>query len=276
MLALAEKQMLIQALGQVVYDEVQAAIKPMQERLSGVEKVVGDLPAGTDTAMQEWTRNYVMGALEALPKPEKGDKGDPGPPGKDGKDGLNGTDGKSVCLDDLHPYVADLVAKAVAGLPIQRNCVGGFINRAGHLFLSFSDGSNSDLGEVVGRDGKDCDLELARSQVAAFLATIEKPRDGIDGVGFDDMELEFDGERVVTFKFVKGDNAKTYTLEFPVPVHRGLWKPGHYDRADIVYRDGSMWIARTDTDSVPGHLGSNWQLCTKRGRDGRDLTDKKK
>src|SRR5262245_20126406 len=114
MLALAEKQMLIQALGQVVLDEVQSAIKPLQDRLSGVERMLDDMPVPRDgkdgvdgkdgtsikfddvvpiiegtfsretTVMKDWTREYVMGALEALPKPEKGEKGEKGDPGEKG------------------------------------------------------------------------------------------------------------------------------------------------------------------------------------------------
>src|SRR5262245_46994052 len=147
MLALTEKAMLIQALGQVIYDEVQTAIAPFKAQVAQLEKVLGDLPVpqdgkdGTDgkdadmaaihdvilaakTDAETWVRQYVQGALDALPKPEKGDpgergldgetgppgpagsmglqgdkgekgdKGDKGDPGKDGRDGIDGIDGK--------------------------------------------------------------------------------------------------------------------------------------------------------------------------------------
>lgn len=238
-----------------------------------------------DTAMadaQQWVRDYVQGAIDALPKAEKGErgekgeKGDPGESGKDGangRDGIDGSDGRSVSLDDVRALLADLVAKAVGDIPIHRDCVGGFIDRRGHLFLSFSDGGNSDLGEVVGRDGKDCDPELVRSQVVALVDMIEKPKDGkdgVDGVGFDDLELEYDGERLVTFKFVKGENAKVFNLVFPIPVFRGVWREGEYSQCDVAVRDGAMWIAKKDTKTIPGSADSDWQLCTKRGRDGKD------
>ena len=210
------------------------------------------------------------------PPGERGLRGDPGEPGKDGIDGRNGADGKSVSLDDIRDCLADLVRKAFADIPVPRSCVGGFIDRRGHLFLSFSDGGNSDLGEVTGKDGKDCDIELVRTQVATFLATIEKPKDGkdgkdgVDGVGFDDMQLDFDGERSVIMKYVKGEAAKVINLLFPVPIERGVWKQGDYDRADIVQRDGSMWIAERNTNGVPGQPDSGWRLSTKRGRDGKE------
>jgi hypothetical protein len=339
MLALAEKQMLIQALGQVVFEEVQTAIMPIKERVEQFEKLLGDLPVpldgkdgkngsdgkdgidgkdgvnGKDADMEfidaivlglrkdceTWTRDYVTETINGLPKAEKGERGEtgetgpPGPkgdqgppgekgesiigpqgerglkgePGKDGSDGRDGADGKSVSMDDVRSFITDLIAKAVADIPLPRNCVGGYIDRRGHLFLSFSDGCHSDLGEIVGRDGKDCNLDVVRSQVAEFLATIKPPQDGKDGVGFDDLQLEYDGERLVTFNFIKGDNVKSFNLSFPVPMDRGIWKQGEYFQADMATREGSMWIATRDTTTVPGMPDSDWRLCVKRGREGK-------
>jgi len=325
MLDLTEKQMLIQALGQCVYDEVQTALEPIKRQIGDLEKEFEAKFAGmvlqTVEAEREWAREYVSGVvatipkaengkdgqdgkdappvdldvirdailfakseviatvdekLAALPKPEKGEKGDPGEPGKDGKDGLNGMDGKSVSLDDIRNCLADLVIKAIGDIPIPKSCVGGLIDRGGHLFLTFSDGSHSDLGLVVGRDGKDCDLESVRLQVATFLASIEKPangkdgKDGIDGVGFDDLQLEYNGDRTLTFKFVKGENVKLYDLHMDIPLFKDVWRAGEYQAGDEVVRDGSMWIATKKTETVPGAPGSDWRLCTKRGRDGKD------
>lgn len=325
MLALAEKQMLIQAVGQFVIEEVATAVAPLLRRLDNIENGVcpdilatmrdvkelresvaqqfAQLPvpkdgkdgapgkdADLDAVAQmigeanTGVRVYFEQAIAALPKPErgeKGDKGDPGAPGKDGKDGLNGrdgVDGKSISLDDIRACLADLVSEALARIPVPRNCVGGYIDRRGHLFLRFSDGSDSDLGEVAGKDGKDCDIELVRSQVAAFLATIEKPKDGKDGrdgVGFDDLQLDFDGERDVVLKFIRGEVAKVFNLHFPVPISKGVWREGAYERGDMVQRDGSTWIAERDTKGQPGLPDSGWKLSTKRGRDGKDGKDGK-
>ena len=211
--------------------------------------------------------------IAALPKPEKGekgDKGDPGEPGKDGRNGTNGADGKSVSMDELRSAIADLVVKAIGDIPLPRSVVGGFVNRDGRLHLTYSDGGTSDLGEIIGKDGRDCDMETVKSQVAAYLATIEKPKDGKDGLGFDDLQLDFDGERLVQLKFIRGDEAKIYDLEFPAPLFKDIWKEGEYKRGHIVVRDGSMWIAQKDTSSIPGQPDSDWKLCTKRGRDGKD------
>jgi hypothetical protein len=48
MLALNEKQMLIEALGRVVVDEVRAATRPLQDRITQLEKAIGDMPVPKD------------------------------------------------------------------------------------------------------------------------------------------------------------------------------------------------------------------------------------
>jgi len=228
------------------------------------------------SAGMEMLREQLDKKIAALPKPEKGekgdkgDKGDPGEPGKDGRHGTNGIDGKSVSLDELRSAIADLVVKAIGDIPLPRSVVGGFVNRDGRLHLTYSDGGTSDLGEIVGKDGRDCDMETVKSLVSAYLATIEKPKDGKDGLGFDDLQLEFDGERLVQLKFIRGEEAKIFDLEFPTPLFKDIWKEGDYKRGHIVVRDGSMWIAQKDTSSIPGQPDSDWKLCTKRGRDGKD------
>jgi hypothetical protein len=44
-----------------------------------------------------------------------------------------------------------------------------------------------------------------------------------------------------------------------------------YRRGDIVTVDGSMYVAIADVEpnQAPGN-GNNWQLCVKKGADGRD------
>ncbi len=120
MLALNEKQMLIEALGRVVVDEVRAATRPLQDRITQLEKAIGDMPVP-----------------------------------KDGKDGVDGADGKSLCLDEIRGCVTDLVAQAVSRIPVQPHCTGGIIDRDGALSLTFSNGTLKNMGQVVGRDGKD-------------------------------------------------------------------------------------------------------------------------
>jgi hypothetical protein len=52
----------------------------------------------------------------------------------------------------------------------------------------------------------------------------------------------------------------------------GTWTTGFYRKNNFVVADGSLWIALADTHMRPGEDPRCWQLCTKRGRDGKDAT----
>lgn len=52
--------------------------------------------------------------------------------------------------------------------------------------------------------------------------------------------------------------------------YKGIYVPGaKYLKENCVTRDGSIFIALQDTNSVPG-TDDSWQLAVKRGRDGKD------
>jgi hypothetical protein len=50
----------------------------------------------------------------------------------------------------------------------------------------------------------------------------------------------------------------------------GTWTSGFYRKNNFVISDGSLWICLDDTHTRPGENPRAWQLCTKRGRDGKD------
>jgi hypothetical protein len=54
--------------------------------------------------------------------------------------------------------------------------------------------------------------------------------------------------------------------------YRGVYDPGaNYQKNSLVTYDGCLWIAKSATGSAPGNPGgSDWKMCVKRGRDGRD------
>ena len=109
---------------------------------------------------------------------------------------------------------------------------------------------------VVGRDGKNGE-------------PAQPGKDGRDGFGFDDFGIEYDGEKTFTFYFMRGDERKEFKFVTPLIIYRGIWRQGKYLKGDAVTSDGSMFVAREDTETVPGTTGSDWQLATKRGRDGK-------
>jgi hypothetical protein len=238
MLDLTEKHTLIQAIGHVIHDEVQAITKPLLDRIAQLEKALAE------KTNVEFVREYVTGALASMEKPD-----------------ADRPDGKSVCLDDIRPGLADLVAEAVRNLPVLPHCVGWFVDRDGALSCTFSNGEIKTLGSVVGPPGKDCDMELVRRQVSEFLEA-HKPidgKDGIDGLGLE--QIEYDGER--TFRLANAKVDRSFVI--PFPLYQGLWKEGNYQRGDEVTSDGSQFIAMRDTDKEPGTIDSGWRLACKRG-----------
>lgn len=62
----------------------------------------------------------------------------------------------------------------------------------------------------------------------------------------------------------------THAIKTAVPIDRGVWREGTYQRGDTVSHGGSMWIAQQDTDTRPDTVDSHWRLSAKRGRDGKD------
>lgn len=102
------------------------------------------------------------------------------------------------------------------------------------------------------------------------LAAMPVPRDGADGVGFDDLSFEYDGERSLVLRFVKGDRVKEFPVPLPIIIDRGIYEAdGAYVRGDAVTFGGALWICQADTDAKPG-TNTDWRLAVKKGRDGRD------
>ena len=176
--------------------------------------------------------------------------------------------------------------------------VNMFIDQSGTLVHTLSDGTVRELGVVVGRAGNDRDIASLREKLLVHETEIEalktkepQPgRDGLpgapgpagrdgrdgaagaDGLGFDDLQLEFDGERRVTFKLINGERVKVLpTVVIPCQIYRGVYRPEtSYERGDTVSFGGSIWCSKTDTCEKPGNGCKDWQLACKHGRDGRD------
>lgn len=155
-------------------------------------------------------------------------------------------------LDPLIMRLADLekrLAEAEAR-PVPVDVVNALIDRKGNLILTMSDGNTKDLGVVVGNDGDP----------------------GVDAVGFDDLDVVYDGEKTVTLKFSKGDRVKEFPIVMPIVLDRGVFKDGNdYKAGDAVTWAGSVWIAQKDTKAKPD-ASDEWRLSVKRGRDGKDAT----
>ena len=190
----------------------------------------------------------------------------------------DGQDGKSVTVDDVRPIIDDAVSKAVAAIPVPKDGRDGadvmdaFQDKHGHLILTFSDGRTKDIGQVVGDDGVDCDFTRVWELIDEKLEKWPKPKDGRDGLGFDDLSVEYDNERTFKFVFARDDQRKEFEFRMPVILDRGVFVDGKtYERGDSVSWAGSSWIAQVDgATQKPGEGNTEWRLATKRGKSGRD------
>lgn len=182
-------------------------------------------------------------------------------------------DGASVTAEDLRPMVEETVGKAVDAIPKPKDgkdgaaAAGAVIDRDGNLVITLADGLHCNLGRVV---GKDVDEAMVVKTLSALVAGLEPAKDGADGVGFDDMDLQHDGERRFVLRFVKGDKVKEFPFKIAAVLDRGVFREGGtYEKGDSVTYGGSTWIAQEwdmDPAAVPGKANS-WRLSVKKGRD---------
>jgi len=94
---------------------------------------------------------------------------------------------------------------------------------------------------------------------------------GRDGLGFDELTAEFDGERTLVLHFVKDGQTKDVACQLPIPLYQGTYQPGQpYQKGDLVTWGGSMWHCQADTITGPADHTPDWRLAVKRGRDGKD------
>ena len=93
---------------------------------------------------------------------------------------------------------------------------------------------------------------------------------GAAGVGFDDLTMDYDGERTLTLTFRRGDQFKVFPIVVPWPLYRGPYTAGaDFVRGDVVTSGGSAWHAGEPTRQRPGEHPS-WRLMVQRGKAGRN------
>lgn len=249
---------------------IATAVKEMLAPLAARLKAIEDRPApqngvdgregkdgldGKSVDMAE-VRALVQSAVSELPPPAAG---------KDGKDGK-----------DADPTeVQRMVAEAVAAIPRPQDGKDGIDGKSvtiadveSHLEAQFSKWALAfeiRAGELMQRT----------------IDRLPKPRDGIDGqkgadgrdgFGFEDMTVDFDGERTAVVRFARGELVKEFPIRFPVVLDRGVHKADtEYQQGDGVTLQGSWWIAQKDNPpGKPGDPESGWRLAVKAGRPGKD------
>lgn len=99
-------------------------------------------------------------------------------------------------------------------------------------------------------------------------------QNGVDGLGFEDLSVEFDGDRTLGLKFVRGDVTKVFNVPLPFQRYQGVYQEGKsYSLGDTVTWAGSTWHCQDATTTKPGEGSKAWLLVVKRGRDGKDGKD---
>lgn len=132
---------------------------------------------------------------------------------------------------------------------------------------------------------KECASMRERIAVVEMRAAVPGPpgpagkdgaagRDGADGVGFDDMGVEFDGDRTLTIKATRGDRVKAWPIVLPFLRNKGVYTEGMaYTVGDVVTWGGAQYHANEVTTAKPGSGSKAWTLVVARGRDGKDGKD---
>lgn len=135
--------------------------------------------------------------------------------------------------------------------------------------------TDADVDRAVERVAARWQLELERrasDKYDKFIDALPKAKDGIDGLGFDDVKVEYDNERTLDIVFERDGAERRFTMKLPVPIYREVFKPGtKYAHHDQVTYAGSTWHAMRDTAARPGEGNEDWRLVVKRGRDGKDF-----
>lgn len=236
----------------LVRDEVAKATAGIPASITAaVYEAVAQIPKpenGKDVK-PETIREMVAEAVAALPAPEPG---------------------KGVTIDQVAPVIAAEVEKAVSSIPKPRDGVGlagAIIDREGGLVVTLSDGSTRELGRVEGRDATPIDMDEVEELIGAKVSALPKPKDGLDGLGFDDLTVEYDGERRFCVKFVKGERIKEFAIDVPVMLFRGPYELGRgYEPGDVVQQGGHLWHCGEATADKPGDSKA-WKLAVRRGKD---------
>jgi hypothetical protein len=208
--------------------------------------------AGKDGPSDEAVSDMVARAVAALPKPAAG---------------ADGKDGRDADEEAITARIMEAVIGKVAQIQVPKDgtpgadgkdgvgLAGALIDRDGALVVSLTDGTQKNLGRVIGKDGTDG----------------AAGNDGTDALGFDDLSIEFDGDRSFKFVMVRGEARKEFgPFTAPWPLDRGVFKEStDYKRGDATSWGGSVWIAQRDTSDKP-ETSDAWRLAVKRGRDGKD------
>lgn len=161
-------------------------------------------------------------------------RGDPGKPGKDGEIGRPGRDAMEIQI--------------IQGIDESKSYAEGVCARY--------------RGGVVRADRQTDPIENGDIAKAGWGVVME-------GIAEQQERMTDEGRMIERTTVYTSGKTVTARMQTAIPIQRGLWKEGTYQRGDMVTRDGSIWHCERQTNETPG-TSHDWKLCVKRGRDGKD------
>jgi hypothetical protein len=208
----------------------------------------------------------------------------------------------AAVIDGIAPVIQTALQQAVTGLQARLDALGDLTQR-----LAAIEAQRAIPGPPgpPGRDGTDADASVALTDIRARMESVDRRvhgmeafgeriavletrapvpgppgkdgRDGLagaDGLGFEDLDVTFDGDRTLALTFTRGDRQKAFPIPLPFLRHCGIYTDGvAYAPGDVVTWAGSAWHCREATTVRPGDGLKAWTLIVKRGRDGKDGKD---
>jgi len=185
-----------------------------------------------------------------------------------------GAEARLSTLGDLRDRVVVLEAKAPPDL-------GGLDKRLESVERRILDESTT---KEIARVSERLAVVETRAPVAGPAGADGQPgrdgqhgKDGADGLGFDDLSVDFDGDRTIVLSFERGTQKKTWPIQLPYLKYQALYEDGRtYVKGDVVTWGGSMWFceAADSKNKKPGE-SKDWLQCVQRGREGKAGRDGK-
>lgn len=112
-------------------------------------------------------------------------------------------------------------------------------------------------------------LKGLEARVAVLVAKAMEAR----AILLPEIRCTFDGERTLSVAITQADGrVTTASCALPIPIYRGVWAEGQYERHDMVTHRGSIWIAEKATAEKPrsDEGAGSWRLGVKSGDRGLD------
>lgn len=211
--------------------------------MAEVRAILVEIVAGTIKELKAEMRSEIKQMVEAIPRPKDGapgPKGEQGEAGLPGAAGAQGEPGKSITIEDVQPILENMQAKWI---------------------LDFERSARAEFQRYQ---------DEAKAELIKAIDSIPLPKDGRDGLGFEDMSVEQLDERTLCLRFVRGDLTREFTVRIPGLHYREVYSISNkYLQDDVVTYGGSLWIAvKDDPDGRPGD-SKDWKLAVKKGRDGK-------